>query len=112
TFVSAYTVETEVSARGGDRFQVGGYDILFRGVKPVESANFTAEEGEFELRNGGRLVTGLASQQRTYRAPQTPTADAAVEPGPRGRSTGGSGATCSSPSASRSATAHGACVSR
>jgi cytochrome c-type biogenesis protein CcmF len=79
TFVSAYTVETEVSARGGDRFQVGGYDILFRGVKPVESANFTAEEGEFELRKGGRLVTVLASQQRVYRVQQTPTTEAAID---------------------------------
>jgi len=79
TFVSAYNVETEVSARGGDRFQVGGYDILFRGVKPVESANFTAEEGEFELRKGGRLVTVLASQQRVYRVQQTPTTEAAID---------------------------------
>jgi cytochrome c-type biogenesis protein CcmF len=79
TFVSAYNVETEVSARAGDRFQVGGYDILLRGVKPVESANFTAEEGEFEIRKGGRLVTVLASQQRAYRVQQTETTEAAID---------------------------------
>jgi len=79
TFVSAYTVETEVSARPGEHFQVGGYDFLFRGVKPVETANFSGEEGEFEVRKGGKLVTVLASQQRVYRVQQTPTTEAAID---------------------------------
>jgi cytochrome c-type biogenesis protein CcmF len=79
TFVSAYTVETEISARVGEHFQVGGYDFVFRGVKPVESANYSAEEGEFEVRKGGQLVTVLASQQRVYRVQQTPTTEAAID---------------------------------
>ena len=58
TYVSAYTVETEVSARPGEHFQVGGYDFLLRGVKPVESANYSGEEGEFEVRKGGESRDG------------------------------------------------------
>jgi cytochrome c-type biogenesis protein CcmF len=79
TYVSTYTVETEVSARPGEHFQVGGYDFLLRGVKPVETANYTGEEGEFEVRRDGRLVTVLASQQRVYKVQQTPTTEAAID---------------------------------
>ena len=79
TDVSAYTVETEVSARPGDTSRVGGYDFLFHDVKPVEGANYSAEEGEFEVRKGGRLVTVLSSQQRVYRVQQTPTTEAAID---------------------------------
>jgi len=79
TYVSTYTVETEVSARPGEHFQVGGYDFLLRGVKPVETANYTGEEGEFEVRKNGRLVTVLASQQRVYKVQQTPTTEAAID---------------------------------
>jgi len=79
TMVSAYTVETDVSARTGDRFEVGGYEILFRSVRPVEGPNFSAEEGEFELRKDGKVVTVLASQQRVYRVQQTPMTEAAID---------------------------------
>ncbi len=79
TMVSAYTVETDVSARTGDRFEVGGYEILFRSVRPVEGPNFSAEEGEFELRKDGEIVTVLASQQRVYRVQQTPMTEAAID---------------------------------
>jgi len=79
TFVSAYNLETEVSARPGDHFQLGGYDFLLREVRPVESANYSGEEGVFEIRKGGKLVTVLASQQRLYRVQQTPTTEAAID---------------------------------
>jgi len=79
TFVSAYNVENDVVARPGDRLQIGGYEILFRGIKPVETPSFTAEEGEFELRRNGQSVNVLASQQRVYRVQQTPTTEAAID---------------------------------
>jgi cytochrome c-type biogenesis protein CcmF len=40
TMVFRYTVETDVAARTGDRFEVGGYEILFRSVRPVEGPTF------------------------------------------------------------------------
>ena len=79
TMVSAYNVETDVPARPGDRFEVGGYEILFRSVRPVEGPNFSAEEGEFELRKDGSVVSVLASQQRVYRVQQTPMTEAAID---------------------------------
>jgi cytochrome c-type biogenesis protein CcmF len=79
TTVSAYNVETDFSARPGDRFDVGGYEIVFRGVRAVDGPNFKADEGEFELRKNGELVTLLTSQQRVYRVQQTPMTEAAID---------------------------------
>jgi cytochrome c-type biogenesis protein CcmF len=81
TMVSAYNVETDLPARPGDRFEVGGYEIFFRGIRPVEGPNFSAEEGEFELRKDGQIVSVLASQQRVYRVQQTPMTEAAIDVG-------------------------------
>jgi len=79
TMVSAYNVETDLPARPGDRFEVGGYEIVFRAVRPVEGPNFTAEEGEFELHKNGSLVTVMTSQQRVYRVQQTPMTEAGID---------------------------------
>jgi cytochrome c-type biogenesis protein CcmF len=79
TTVSAYNVEKDFSARPGDRFEVGGYEILFRDVRAVEGPNFKADEGEFELRKNGDLVTLLTSQQRVYRVQQSPMTEAAID---------------------------------
>jgi cytochrome c-type biogenesis protein CcmF len=81
TMVSAYNVETDLPARPGDRFEVGGYEIFFRGIQPVVGPNFSAEEGEFELRKDGKVVSVLASQQRVYRVQQTPMTEAAIDVG-------------------------------
>jgi cytochrome c-type biogenesis protein CcmF len=79
TMVSAYNVETDVPARPGDRFEVGGYEIVFRDVRTVEGPNFTADEGEFELRKNGGTVSVVTSQQRVYRVQQTPMTEAAID---------------------------------
>jgi cytochrome c-type biogenesis protein CcmF len=79
TLVSAYTVETDVPGRPGDRFSLGGYDVVFRDVHHVDGPNFVADEGEFELRKGGDLVTVLHSQQRLYRVQQSALTEAAID---------------------------------
>jgi cytochrome c-type biogenesis protein CcmF len=79
TTVSAYNVETDFSARPGDRFDVGGYQIVFRDLRAVEGPNFEAAEGEFELRKNGELVTLMTSQQRVYRVQQSPMTEAAID---------------------------------
>jgi cytochrome c-type biogenesis protein CcmF len=79
TMVSAYNVETDVPARPGDHFQVGGYEIVFRTVRSVDGPNFTAEEGEFELRKSGETVSVVTSQQRLYRVQQSPMTEAAID---------------------------------
>jgi cytochrome c-type biogenesis protein CcmF len=79
TLVSAYTVETDVPGRPGDHLNIGGYEVVFRDVHRVEGPNYVADEGEFELRKGGELVTVLSSQQRQYRVQQSPMTEAAID---------------------------------
>ncbi len=97
TVASAYKLETDVSARPGDTVQAGGYEFVFKNMRQVEGANFLADEGEFELRNGGELVVGAEAADSSLHG-------AARAGRQRQRSTRTSCATCSSRSASRSAT--------
>jgi cytochrome c-type biogenesis protein CcmF len=79
TVVSAYNFELDASAKPGDRVEAGGYELVFRGVRNVVGANYRAEEGEFELRRGGRLVGVLTPQRRVYRVQQNPMTEAAID---------------------------------
>jgi cytochrome c-type biogenesis protein CcmF len=72
-------VETDVPGRPGDHLNIGGYEVVFRDVHRVEGPNYVADEGEFELRKGGELVTVLSSQQRQYRVQQSPMTEAAID---------------------------------
>jgi cytochrome c-type biogenesis protein CcmF len=79
TVASAYNIERDVAARPGDTVQVGDYEVVFRSLRSVEGANFTAEEGEFDLRKHDEQVAALRSQQRVYRVQQTPMTEAAID---------------------------------
>jgi cytochrome c-type biogenesis protein CcmF len=82
TMASAYNTEVDVSAKPGDTVKAGNYEFVFRGMKRVEGPNFVADEGEFELRRGGKLVTMLAPQKRVYRVQQNPMTEAAIDSRP------------------------------
>jgi cytochrome c-type biogenesis protein CcmF len=82
TMASAYNTEVDVSAKPGDTVKAGNYEFVFRGMKRVQGPNFVADEGEFELRRGGKLVTMLAPQKRVYRVQQNPMTEAAIDSQP------------------------------
>ena len=82
TMASAYNTEVDVSAKPGDTVRAGSYEFVFRGMKRVQGPNFVADEGEFELRRGGKLVTMLAPQKRVYRVQQNPMTEAAIDSKP------------------------------
>ncbi len=79
TVTSAYNFERDFSARPGDRIEAGGYEFVFNGVRNVEGANFVADEGEFELRDDGELVSVLRPQTRVYRVQREPMTEAAID---------------------------------
>ncbi len=79
TVASSYNFEKDFSARPGDRIEAGGYELVFNGMRKVEGANFIADEGEFELRSGGDLVTVLRPQIRTYQVQRAPMTEAAID---------------------------------
>jgi cytochrome c-type biogenesis protein CcmF len=82
TVVSAYNLEVDVSAKPGDTVKAGAYEFVFRGVRQVQGPNFTADEGDFELRRGGKSLEVLAPQKRVYRVQQNPMTEAAIDSKP------------------------------
>jgi cytochrome c-type biogenesis protein CcmF len=82
TMASAYNSEVDVSAKPGDTVKAGSYEIVFLGMKRVQGPNFVADEGEFELRRGGKLVTIMTPQKRVYRVQQNPMTEAAIDTNP------------------------------
>ena len=81
TVTSSYSIETDSSATPGDRWEVDGYEFVFRDLRRVEGPNFEATEGEFEVRRDGRLVTILTPQKRVYRVQTSPMTEAAIDVG-------------------------------
>ena len=79
TVTSAYNIETDRTAAPGDRWETGGYEFVFRGVRDVQGPNFDAVEGEVELRRNGELVALLTPQKRVYRVQQSPMTEAAID---------------------------------
>jgi cytochrome c-type biogenesis protein CcmF len=79
TIASAYNFERDFSARPGDRIQAGGYEFVFNGVREFQGPNFVAEEGDFELRRDGELVSLLKPQIRTYQVQTQPMTEAAID---------------------------------
>ena len=81
TVTSSYSIELDERAEPGDSLQIGQYDLVFRGLRNVEGPNFDAIEGEFEVRQEGRLITVLTPQKRRYRVQQSPMTEAAIDAG-------------------------------
>jgi len=78
TVTTAYNVETDRAVSPGDRWETAGFEIVFRGTRPVEGPNYVADEGEFELYRGGELLTVLHPQRRQYRVQTAPMTEAGI----------------------------------
>jgi cytochrome c-type biogenesis protein CcmF len=81
TVTSAFNIETDSAVRVGEHWQIAGYDLEFRGIRKVEGPNFTADEGEFELRKNGDFIATLRPQKRIYRVQTNPMTEAAIDGG-------------------------------
>ncbi len=79
TVVSSYSVEFDKPMRVGDTERVGSYDVMLHDLRKVAGPNWDADQGDFEVRKNGELVTMLESQVRTYRVQQTPQTEAAID---------------------------------
>jgi cytochrome c-type biogenesis protein CcmF len=81
TITSSYTLETDRAVRAGDRWEVRGYEFVFRGTRVYEGVNYRATEAEIEVRRDGSLVTVMTPEKRVYRVQQNPMTEAAIDPG-------------------------------
>ncbi|NRG19376.1 heme lyase CcmF/NrfE family subunit [Rhizobiales bacterium] len=75
---SAFEVEAIRSVQPEDRFELSGYEVVFRGVAPRRGANFTEDVAHFDIYSGGAKVTELEPTKRLYTARQMPTTESAI----------------------------------
>jgi cytochrome c-type biogenesis protein CcmF len=81
TYVSAYTIETDISVRVGDTTEVAGYTFELRELRNVDGPNYRALEGEVEIRKDGNFVSILRPQKRTYLVQKSPMTEAGIDAG-------------------------------
>ena len=79
--VSAWEVEDIRLASPGDRIEIGGYEIVFDGVRPFEGPNYQADIGRFTVYNDGVEEVRVFPEKRFYPVQQTPTTEAGIDSG-------------------------------
>jgi len=75
---SAFTKETLVAARVGDRVSVGPWSLRFDSIEPVAGPNWTAVEARLTVRRGTGAPFVLRPQARMFSTPPTETSEAAI----------------------------------
>src|SRR5690606_21835151 len=80
----AYQREHIMVMKPGDRTEIAGYALTFRGAAPQRGPNYREEVGVFEVERGGRAVTSLTPSKRVYDAPPQPTSEAGIHASWRG----------------------------
>jgi cytochrome c-type biogenesis protein CcmF len=75
---SAYRQEQVLVMTMGERTQVAGYELTFKGVAPGRGPNYREDVGIFDVTRGGSQVAELAPAKRLYDAPPQPTTEAGI----------------------------------
>jgi cytochrome c-type biogenesis protein CcmF len=76
---TAWQSEAVQAMKPGDRGEIAGYALVFRGVAPGLGPNYQEQIGLLTVtRSGGAPVTELRPAKRTYDAPRQTTTEAAI----------------------------------
>ena len=78
TASSSWQTERIQIMKPGDTVDLAGYEVTFRGAGQVPGPNYTALRGTFELKSGGRKITDLLPEKRSYPAERSGTTEAAI----------------------------------
>jgi cytochrome c-type biogenesis protein CcmF len=81
---SAYRSERILVMKPGDRVEIAGYELTFRGVAPGKGPNYTEQTGIMDVSRGGVGVVRLEPAKRLYDAPPQPTTEAGIHASWRG----------------------------
>ena len=83
TIVSVYESETNVKIHVNEKVKISDtdYEIVFKGIKQVKGANYSAEQGQIEVYNNGDFVTLLKPERRTYLVQTMGMTEAGIDPG-------------------------------
>ena len=75
---SAWQTERILTMRAGDRTDIAGYTLEFRGTREGRGPNYGEETGDLAVTVDGRAVTTLTPSKRLYDAPRQPTTEAGI----------------------------------
>jgi cytochrome c-type biogenesis protein CcmF len=83
TLVKGYETERDLRMAPGDRTTLGGYEFTFKGTRTVPGPNYTAIQGEFDVRRAGSsaIVRTLHPQKRSYPVAGQTMTEAAIDTG-------------------------------
>ncbi|PAV26443.1 heme lyase NrfEFG subunit NrfE [Tamilnaduibacter salinus] len=81
TVVSNYGVERDVRMTPGDQVRIGDLTFRFESIGDREGPNYTAQQGVFEVREEGRLVTTLYPEKRIYNVQRSVMTEAGIDAG-------------------------------
>jgi cytochrome c-type biogenesis protein CcmF len=77
---SAFQQEKILVMKPGETTSIAGYELTFKGIKPVKGPNYIEQSGVFEIRSGGGLVSTVYPSKRLYDSPPQPTTEAGILP--------------------------------
>jgi len=75
---SAYKSEAILIMKPGDKTEIAGYELAFRGAAPSKGPNYTETLGVFDVTRAGAPVIRLEPSKRLYDAPPQPTSEAGI----------------------------------
>ncbi len=83
TLVKGYEQEKDLRMAPGDSVTIGGYDFKFKGTKEVAGPNYTAMQGDIEVRRAGStaLMRTMHPEKRTYHASGQTMTEADIDTG-------------------------------
>jgi cytochrome c-type biogenesis protein CcmF len=76
--MTAYQTEKILVMKPGDRAEISGYSLTFKGAAPGRGPNYREEIGLFDVSRGGEPVMELAPSKRLYDAPPQGTTEAGI----------------------------------
>ncbi|GAA5139286.1 heme lyase CcmF/NrfE family subunit [Thalassotalea piscium] len=81
TIVSMYEKEVNVKMFINDSVNVAGYDFVYKGIKPVQGPNYSADQGQIEVYLNENYVSTLKPERRTYLVQTMGMTEAGIDPG-------------------------------
>ena len=82
TVSETWQVEVQQVMKPGDVATVGPVQYRFLGVEQVKGPNYIAQQGRFEVIEGGRVQRVMSPSQRRFQQPPMETTEAAIRPSP------------------------------
>ncbi len=79
TMVKSYETEKDVRMVVGDTVEVAGYTFKLTGIREVAGPNYSADMGDVELIQNGRVLRTLHPEKRTYFSSTMPMTETAID---------------------------------